>query len=75
MRVSRLSTKGVVSPDGPRRDGEGLYMGVLQRFGEMYRKWRNGVIPPEICEVCGGELDIDPESGGGHCPVCENPVQ
>jgi len=48
-------------------------MGVLQRFGEMYRKWRKGVIPPEICEACGGELDVDPESRESHCPVCENP--
>ena len=25
-------------------------MGVLQRFGEMYRKWRRGAIPPEIAK-------------------------
>jgi rubrerythrin len=48
-------------------------MGVLQRFGEMYRKWRRGAIRQEICEVCGEELEIDPESSEGHCPVCENP--
>ena len=60
---------------GPRRDREGLYMGVLQRFGELYRKWRKGAIPSEICEVCGGELEVDPESGEDHCPVCENPEQ
>lgn len=48
-------------------------MGVLQRFGEMYRKWRRGAIPPEICEVCGGEMDVDPESRESHCPACENP--
>ncbi|KAF0221554.1 MAG: hypothetical protein FD174_323 [Geobacteraceae bacterium] len=56
-----------------RQDKEGAHMGVLQRFGEMYRKWRRGAIPSEICEVCGEELEIDPESGEGHCPVCENP--
>lgn len=48
-------------------------MGVLQRFGEKYRKWRREAVPPEICEVCEGGLEIDPESGEGHCPACENP--
>lgn len=48
-------------------------MGVLQRFGEMYRKWRRGAIPPEICEVCGGELEINPGSRESRCPVYENP--
>ena len=48
-------------------------MGVLQRFGEMYRKWSKGATPPGICEICGGELEIDPESGEGRCPVCEDP--
>jgi|GEM_PF-2107876 len=48
-------------------------MGVLKRFGEMYRKWRTGEIPAGICEVCGEDMEIDPESGERHCPVCENP--
>ena len=48
-------------------------MGVLQRFGELYRKWLKGANPPDICEVCGGEMDVDPESGESHCPVCESP--
>ncbi len=50
-------------------------MGVLKRFGAIYRKWRSGPTPPGICEVCGGDLDVDRESGEGHCPVCENPEQ
>jgi len=48
-------------------------MGIIKRFGELYRKFRRRGIPTEICEVCGGELEIDPESGERHCPVCENP--
>ncbi len=48
-------------------------MEVLKRFGEMYRKWRRGATPSEICEVCGEEMEIDRETGEGHCPVCENP--
>ncbi len=50
-------------------------MGVLERFGEMYRKLRKGATPPEICEICGAELESDPESGEKHCPVCENPEE
>jgi hypothetical protein len=48
-------------------------MGVLQRFGNKYRKWEKGEAPPETCEVCGEALEVDPEGGEGHCPVCENP--
>jgi hypothetical protein len=48
-------------------------MGVLRRFGEMYRRWKKDPLSPEICEVCGGKMDIDPESRESHCPVCENP--
>ena len=38
-------------------------MGVIKRFGKMYRQWRTGEIPAGICEVCGEEMEIDPESG------------
>ena len=50
-------------------------MGVLKRFGEMYRSWKREAAPADVCEVCGGELEIDPESGDGHCPVCESSEQ
>ena len=49
-------------------------MRLFMRPGEKARKWRQGVIPPlDLCEVCGGEMDYDPESKEGHCPVCESP--
>ncbi|MDR3578911.1 MAG: hypothetical protein P4L44_02990 [Oryzomonas sp.] len=48
-------------------------MGMLRRFGEMCRRWRREPAAPEICEVCGGKRDIDPESRESHCPDCENP--
>jgi len=60
-------------PDITCRDSEGAHMGVLKRFGEIYRKWGKGALPPGICEVCGGAMEVDPESGEEHCPVCENP--
>jgi len=50
-------------------------MGPLQRFGEIYRKCSKQATSPEICEVCGTELETDPESGEKSCPVCENPDQ
>ncbi len=50
-------------------------MGNMKRFGEEYWQRRKGEIPAEICEVCRGELEMDPESAEGHCPVCENPEQ
>jgi len=28
-------------------------MGILKRFGEMYRELRRREIPSDICEVCG----------------------
>jgi hypothetical protein len=52
---------------------EGEQMGDSKKFGETYRKVIQGAIPPEICEVCGCELEIDPETGVAHCPTCENP--
>jgi hypothetical protein len=48
-------------------------MGILLRFGEQYRRWRREPAAPEICEVCGGKTDIDPEIRESHCLVCENP--
>ncbi len=50
-------------------------MGNLERFGEQYRKGLMPAVPPELCEVCGEELEIDPESGEGHCLVCEDPEE
>jgi hypothetical protein len=50
-------------------------MGVLQRYGEMYQQGRKETVPSEICEVCGAELEFDPDGGEGHCPVCEDPEQ
>ena len=47
----------------------------ITQFGETYRMNTRDEASPEICEVCGGELDIDPESGESHCPVCENPEE
>ena len=62
------------SHDGKRRSQERqeVTMDVLKQFGEIYRKWKRPPVPPEICEVCGGELEMDAESGEGHCPVCES---
>jgi len=58
------------------RKGQGdIQMGDSKKYGEIYRKAIKEVIPPEVCEVCGGELEIDPETGESHCPVCENPEQ
>lgn len=56
-----------------QRVPEGRQMGILQRFGESYRKRLVEPLPPEICEICGGVMDVDPESGERHCPVCDNP--
>ncbi len=50
-------------------------MGASQKYGEAYRKQRKEATPPELCEVCGSEMEVDPESGETHCPVCENPDQ
>lgn len=44
-----------------------------KRFGETYRTWATGEKPEGICEVCGGELEMDPESGEQSCPSCDNP--
>jgi len=48
-------------------------MGTVKKFGKEFREATKGAVPAAICEVCGEELDIDPESGEVHCPVCENP--
>ena len=48
-------------------------MGDSKRFGETYRTWAKGEKPEGICEVCGGELEIDPESGEKSCPSCDSP--
>ncbi len=53
----------------------GARMGVLHKFGEIYRKWTRDATPPDICEVCGTELEIDAESGEKRCPVCEDTGQ
>ncbi len=50
-------------------------MGTDKEFGEAYRKKAKGETPPGICEICGGDLDMDPESNEGHCPVCESPEE
>ena len=50
-------------------------MGVIKQFGEAYRRQTKEETPAVICEVCGGEMEIDPDSGEGHCPVCENPEE
>lgn len=47
-------------------------MGDAKRFGEEYRRAHKEEVPANICELCGEELDIDPDSGEVHCPVCEN---
>jgi hypothetical protein len=54
---------------------EGTLMGFLKRFGKMYRDLIKGAPSPGICEVCGGEIEADPESGEEHCTVCENPEE
>jgi hypothetical protein len=48
-------------------------MGSDKKFGKGFREATRGAVPLEICEVCGAELEIDPESGEVSCPVCENP--
>jgi len=55
--------------------GKEIPMTTETRFGDKYRKWAKGEVPPDICEVCGGELETDPEAGEEHCPVCENPEE
>ena len=50
-------------------------MSTDKRFGEKYRKPAKDALPSGICEVCGAELEIDPESGEVHCPVCEYPEE
>lgn len=54
---------------------EDALMGYLKRFGKMYRDFRKREPSSGICEVCGEELEVDPESGEEHCPVCENPEE
>lgn len=44
-----------------------------KQFGETYRKSVQGEKLKEVCELCGEELDIDPESGERYCPSCDNP--
>ncbi len=46
-------------------------MGTDKKFGKGYRESTRGAVPSEICEICGGELEIDPESGEVCCPICE----
>ena len=50
-------------------------MGILKRFGKMYRDFTKRAPSSGICEVCGEELEVDPESGEEHCPTCENPEE
>ncbi len=50
-------------------------MEIVKKFGELYRKGQKRSPPAGICEVCGGETEIEAESGEEHCPVCENPEQ
>jgi hypothetical protein len=50
-------------------------MGILKRFGKMYRDFTKRAPSSGICEVCGEELEVDPESGEQHCPTCENPEE
>jgi hypothetical protein len=50
-------------------------MTITKRFGESYRHDVKEAIPPDRCEVCGEKLEIDPEGGEGHCPVCEEPEE
>ncbi len=50
-------------------------MSDSKRYGEEYRQAHKGQIPVNICELCGEPLDIDPESGEVHCPVCETPEE
>lgn len=50
-------------------------MEKLHKFGESHRQWQKEATAPGICAVCGGELDIEPESGEEHCPVCETPEE
>lgn len=47
-------------------------MVLLKRFGEVYRELSKDIPSPKACEVCGEDLEVDPESGEEHCPVCEN---
>ncbi len=48
-------------------------MDTTKRCGETYRKLVKDAPPPGICQLCGGELDVDPEGSEAHCPVCEGP--
>lgn len=51
-------------------------MKEVVRYPERSRKWNRGpAITSEQCELCGAEMDVDPESGEQHCPVCENPEE
>jgi len=50
-------------------------MGAHKQFGETYRRQTRNETPQGVCEVCGGELEVDMETGDEHCPVCENPEE
>lgn len=50
-------------------------MGVTKRFGDKYHEIMKDVPSSGICEVCGELLEIDPESGEEHCPICESPEE
>jgi hypothetical protein len=63
-------------PDIGQIPTQGGVMKETIRYPERTGKWHKEVsFPVELCEICGGEMDMEPESGEQHCPVCENPEE
>ncbi len=48
-------------------------MGPLRRVEKISRKERYTEGRIWVCELCGTEWEMEPESGEFHCPVCDNP--
>lgn len=42
-------------------------------FAKTSGKWKQVERTAWVCELCGGECELDRESGEYRCPVCDNP--
>jgi uncharacterized Zn finger protein (UPF0148 family) len=41
---------------------------ILKHGAEVLNKQKEE--PPEVCDICGGKMERDPESGELYCPDC-----
>ena len=48
-------------------------MGELVRRLRMPKKGNRQESRRWVCEVCGNDLEMDPESGEQHCLICDIP--